>query len=99
MEVFFSMYSSLAVAHPNFHEQTGNLILHLHRCPNNVVAIPQYPPQFPDLFRKHVAFRKQVHSKIASSGSPVASPEPMGTPMKSCVSTSLCFLYGLLRII
>ncbi|MCU1239858.1 MAG: hypothetical protein JWO71_584 [Candidatus Acidoferrum typicum] len=54
------MQSLLVVAHSRFHQQSANLVLHLHHLPDQQVAVPQRASTFANRGRGHVALRQKI---------------------------------------
>jgi hypothetical protein len=57
-EILLSVKPLLVVLGPALHQQTADLVLHLDRLVYYQVAIPQHPPQFANLARRHPARRQ-----------------------------------------
>jgi hypothetical protein len=57
------MQSLLVVAHPGFHQQARDPVLHLHHLLDQQPAVAQGSPPVADLGRCHVALRKEVATK------------------------------------
>src|SRR5882724_10074513 len=48
------------VAHPRFHQQHADLVLHLHHLPDQQVAVAQSTPSFTNGGGGHVALRQKI---------------------------------------
>src|ERR1700682_6407691 len=56
----------LVIAHPGFHPQTRNPILHLHPLAHPQLSVAQGSPSIPNLGGCHVALRQEVATQAVS---------------------------------